>query len=273
MLSEALHSLADTSTQVLLLAGKAFSLRPATPKHPFGHGKERFFWPLIVSFLIFSIGGVFSVMRGVEQIRHPHPLLHLERNLLVFLIALILDSVSWLTAFRAITRSSRTSFWHTIRESKTPGVLAVFLEDTAGIAGVGIAALGTLAVSRTGIWMIDGLTSLLIGTLLFLVAFVVAAKTKSLLIGESASAEVLRKIRDAVQSTEGVERLINLLTMHLGPEEILINLDLEFKDGLNTQRIESVIDQIEQRIRAAVPGARKIFIEAKSPPTANRASS
>lgn len=269
MLSEALHSLADTSTQVLLLAGRTFSLRPATAQHPFGHGKERFFWPLIVSFLIFSIGGVLSVTRGIEQIRHPRPLLYLERNLLVFLISLILDSVSWFTAFREFTRSSSTSFWQTIRDSKTPGVLAVFLEDTAGIAGVGIAALGTLAVSRTRMWMIDGLTSLLIGTLLFLVAFIIAAKTRSLLIGESASDEVLRTIREVVESTVGVERLINLLTMHLGPEEILINLDLEFKDGLNTQRIESIIDQIEQRIRAAVPGARKIFIEAESPPKTN----
>jgi divalent metal cation (Fe/Co/Zn/Cd) transporter len=149
-------------------------------------------------------------------------------------------------------------------------VLAVFLEDTAGIVGVVVAGLGTVIVHWTKVWRIDGLSSLLIGTLLFGVAFIVAVKTKSLLIGESASSEVLQEIRDVIQSTKEVERLIDLLTMHLGPDEILINLDLEFKDDLTTDKIEATIDRIEQRIRAAVPAATKIFIEVETPPQKTR---
>jgi cation diffusion facilitator family transporter len=270
MLSEALHSLGDTSTQILLLAGRAFSLKPASQRHPFGYGKERFFWPLIVSFLIFSVGGVFSVLRGIEQIRHPRPLLHLEWNMVVFLVALGFDCVSWAVAWRELRRSSDKRIWEAIRDSKTPGVLAVFLEDTAGIVGVVVAGLGTVIVHWTKVWRIDGLSSLLIGTLLFGVAFIVAVKTKSLLIGESASSEVLQEIRDVIQSTKEVERLIDLLTMHLGPDEILINLDLEFKDDLTTDKIEATIDRIEQRIRAAVPAATKIFIEVETPPQKTR---
>lgn len=265
MFAEALHSLADTTNQCLLLIGRALGARPADPTHPFGYGKERFFWPFVVSVVTFSVGGVFSVLHGVHQMKTSEPLQHLQWNYRILGIAFCLEAIAWVVAWWELKRAHRRkSIWEAIRESKSPSVIAVFMEDTAALTGIVVAWAGMMLAERTGVWMMDGVASVLIGGLLFNVAWVLAAETKSLLIGESAVPEHLQKIKEVIASTPEVERLIDLLTMHLSPEEILVNLDLEFKDGLKTEDIEAAIDHIEREVRVQIPEVSKIFIEAES---------
>lgn len=265
MFAEALHSLADTTNQCLLLVGRVLGAKPADPTHPFGYGKERFFWPFIVSVVTFSLGGVFSMLRGIHQIQTGQPLAHLDLSFKILGGAFCFEAISWMVAWWELKRTHRRkSVWEAIRESKSPAVIAVFLEDTAALTGILIAASGMWVAQVTGVWEYDGVASLFIGGLLFNVAWVIASETKSLLIGESASPEHLQKMREIISSTKEVERLLALLTMHLGPEEILVNLDLEFKDGLKTEEIELAIDHIEREIRYHIPEVSKIFIEAES---------
>lgn len=265
MFAEALHSLGDSLNQGLLLVGHKLAARPADRSHPFGYGKERFFWPFVVSVVTFSIGGVFSVQKGIEQVLRPKPLDHFALNAVVLAAAFLLDGISWTVARRELKRSAPGKpLWTIVRESKMPGVVAVFLEDLAAVAGVGMAAVGLTAAYFRGLWWADGVASLLIGVLLLGVAVLIAARARSLLIGEGASPETEEKIRRIVDTAPQTERLLTLLTMHLGPEEILVNLDIEFKDGLTTEDIESAVDYLESEIRAAVPETSKIFIEAES---------
>jgi len=265
MWAEAFHSLADTTNQSLLLLGRALAQRPADDAHPFGYGKERFFWPFMVSIVIFSVGGIFAFLRGIRQIQTPHPLAYLGWSYVILATAFVLEGSAWMVAWRELRRiPGRKPMWQLIHESKMPAVIAVFLQDAAAVIGVIIAAVGLGLAQWTGHWMLDGVASLMLGSLLFAIAWIIAVEARSLLLGESASPEVLAKIRDVIASTKDVERLIDLLTMHLGPEQILVNLDLEFKDGLMTEQIETAIDHIEREIRAAVPEVSKIFIEAES---------
>jgi cation diffusion facilitator family transporter len=265
MFAESLHSVADASSQGLLLLGRRLGHIPADADHPFGYGKERFFWPFIVSLTIFSVGGVFSIWRGLRQIMDPQPLSHLSWTFAVLGAALVLDALSWFVARDALKRSApHKPIWQAIRESKTPAIITVFLEDTAGIAGIALAGAGLVLVRWLDLPIIDGFTSLAIGLLLFVVAWIIATETKSLLIGESASRESLDRIRAVVSETPEVERMISMLTMQLSPDEILVNLDLEFRAGLKTEEIEAVIDRIEGGIRAGVPAASRIFIEVES---------
>lgn len=271
MFAEAMHSVADTTNQCLLLLGRALSAKPADASHPFGYGKERYFWSFIVSIVIFLLGGIFSILKGVSQIRDPHELEHLGINYTVLAIAFCLEGMAWIVAWVELRRAGKhRSVWELIRESKSPAIIAVFLQDAAAVVGVVIVALFLWWAQSTGMWMLDGVASILIGCLLFNVSWVIAKETKSLLIGESASPEDLQKIRDVVEATDEVERVLDLLTMHLGPEEILVNLDLEFRDGLITDDIEAAIDNIEKSIREAIPEVKRIFIEAESIATVAR---
>jgi len=271
MFAEAMHSVADTTNQSLLLVGRALSAKPADAAHPFGYGKERYFWPFIVSIVIFVLGGTFSVLRGIGQIRNPHELEHLQTNYAVLAIAFILEGLAWIVAWVELKRSGKhRPIMQLIRESKSPAIIAVFLQDAAAVIGVVIAAAFLWWAQTTGLWIFDGIASIAIGALLFNVSWVIGKETKSLLIGESASAEDIRRIRDVVEATYEVDRVLDLLTMHMGPEDILVNLDLQFRDGLTTDDIEIAIDNIEKSIREAVPEVRKIFIEAESIATVAR---
>jgi cation diffusion facilitator family transporter len=265
MFAEALHSLADMSSQILLLIGRKLASQAPDVAHPFGYGMERFFWPFLVSVVIFSVGGVFSIWRGWGQILSPHPLEHVGWNYLVLGFAFLFEGGSARFAWKELKKlDPRKPIWRLIRDCKKPALITIFLQDTASIVGVTVAALGIGLAQITTLWLVDGVTSVVLGGLLFGISWIIAKETKSLLLGESASAENIRKIREAVKSTPEVERMIRLLTMHLGPDEILVNLDLAFKDGLNTDKIEACIDQIEDKIRQAIPEATKIFIEAES---------
>ncbi|MCM8811523.1 MAG: cation diffusion facilitator family transporter [Candidatus Omnitrophica bacterium] len=266
MFAEALHSLADSVNQVLLLVGHSRASRPPDEAHPFGYGKERFFWPFVVSVVIFSIGAVFSFIRGFQQVVSPHPLERFDLNYAILAGAFVLDGAAWVIAWQELHRAGQRgrSVFKLLKESKMVSVVTVFLEDAAAVIGVLIAAAGIAWAQFTKSWMLDGAASILIGFLLLMISWFIAVETKSLLIGESASKEHIGKIKQAIACIPEVEGVLDLLTMHLGPEQILVNLDLQFRDGLTTDEIETAIDHIERRIHEAVPEVYKIFVEAES---------
>jgi cation diffusion facilitator family transporter len=265
LLAEGFHSLADTSNQALLLLGLKLSTRPPDRSHPFGYGKERYFWAFVVSISIFIMGSAFSIHEGIVKIIHPDPLKHQGWGYLVILLSSLFDGYSWRIAFQALKGTiKRRGVFRTIRESKAPAIFIIFLEDSAALFGLSIALGGILLASITENPVFDGAASIIIGIILALVALVLFYETKSLLIGEGVSETDLRKIRSCIATVPEVKEVVNILTMHLGPDDILVNLDINFVDDLSTDQIEEAIDRVEQAIQEHLPAVKKIFVEAES---------
>jgi len=265
MLAEGVHSLADTGNQLLLLVGLRLSRRPADEMHPFGYGKEMYFWALIVAVTMFVVGAVVSFWEGVNKILHPHPIEHAGWIYLILGLSALFESYPFYIAYSSLRESdSGAGLFATLHRSKRPAVIVVFMEDAAAMTGILIAFVGVLTAKLTGLEIFDGIASACIGLLLAAVAFCVAYEMRSLLIGESVSKENYEKILSAVEESPGVEKVLKLLTMHLGPDEIVVNLDVEFADGLSTDQIERLVDEVEKKIQRAVPEARYIFIEAEA---------
>ncbi|GMQ84914.1 MAG: cation diffusion facilitator family transporter [Acidimicrobiia bacterium] len=265
MLSEGIHSLADTGNQIFLLRGHAVSAREPDVQHPYGRGKELYFWAFMVAVVLFVGGSVLSIISGIDRIRNPEGSgeggFWLSMGVLA-IAALFEASIAFRPAVRQFNagRSGR-SVIRAIRESKDPSLVVVLFEDAAALVGVGIAAIGLILARVTGDGVWDGLASVLIGVLLAGVAWFIATEMKSLLIGEAATREERSRIRAATLGVDEVQRIDRLLTMQLGPEEILVNMDVAFDDGLDTDQMEAVIKHIEAVIEESVPSARKVFIE------------
>jgi len=267
MMSEALHSIADTTNQVFLLLGLRFYKRPASKKHPFGYGKERFFWSFIAAVFIFGVGSTYAIYEGVEKLRHPHPPQNLKWAYLVLAISFLLEGVSIATAIYQERREARNEglkFFEYIRESKDPTAKTVIFEDSAALLGIIIATAGLLLTEQSGpgagaYW--DGLASILIGIVLAIVAFVLARTTRGLLLGEAATPKSRRAIQNAIESHPNVVKVIELLTMHLAPKQILINAHVNLRDDLVTDEIERTNEEIERRIKEAEPKVEMIFLE------------
>lgn len=264
MLAESLHSLADTGNQVLLLVGISRSRRPADTEHPFGYGKERFFWAFLVAVTMFFVGAVMSVYKGVEGIFYPHPLEKPLVNYSVLALSVFFEGFALRTAYREFKQHRRAGLLRDLHEAKDPSTLTILFEDSAALTGIAVAALGIFLSRELDNPFYDALASVIIGLVLAVVAFFLARETKALLIGESASRYDRERIADAVRQVPEVSALMDLLTMHIGPDEILVNLNINFKDGLDTDRLELVIDEVEKRIRQAVPEVGRIFIEAET---------
>jgi cation diffusion facilitator family transporter len=265
LLAEGFHSLADTTNQAFLLLGIRLSNRPADRRHPFGYGKERYFWAFVVSISIFIIGAVFSVHEGITKILHPEPLRNQWWGYLVIALSAVFDGYSWSIAFRALKGTfKRRGVFRTIRESKIPAIFIIFLEDSAALFGLSIALGGIILASLTANPVFDGAASIIIGVILALVALVLFYETKSLLIGEGVSETDLRKIRAGIATVPEVKEVVNILTMHLGPEDILVNLDINFVDDLSTDQVEEAIDKVERAIQEQLPAVKKIFVEPES---------
>ncbi len=264
MLSEAIHSLADTGNQLFLLRGHAVYARAPDVRHPYGRGKELYFWAFMVAVVLFVGGSVLSVLTGIDRIRNPESSdegYWLAMGVLV-IAAVFEGSIALRPALKQFNaqRAGR-SIPRSIQESKDPSLVVVVFEDVAALIGLAIAAVG-LTLSRitgNGVW--DGLASVLIGLVLAGVAWFIATEMKSLLIGESATREERSRIRAATLGVDEVQRIDRLLTMQLAPEEILVNMDVAFDDGLDTDQLEAAIRRIEDVIEEAVPSARKVFIE------------
>lgn len=266
LLAEGFHSLADTANQAFLLIGIRLSKKPPDRSHPFGHARERYLWAFVVSMSIFVIGALFSIQEGIHKIRHPEPLRHAEWGLLVIAIAFMCESYSWRVAFGQLQPSfKRRGIFKALRASKAPALFIIFMEDSAAILGLFIALSGLLIAWLSGNTTFDGFASILIGCILAAIAILLFIETKSLLIGEGVSTADLRKIKEAIASIPEVKETIDILTMHLGPDEVLVNVDINFADGLSTDQLEAAIDKVEQAIRRALPSVKRIFVEAESP--------
>jgi cation diffusion facilitator family transporter len=262
MLAEAVHSVADTGNEGLLLLGGHKSRRMADVEHPFGYGRERYFWAFVVSVLLFSLGGLFSIFDGIEKLLNPHELESIGWAVGILLGAMVLELFSFRTAIRS-TRHVKGSvgWWRFIRTAKTPELPIVLLEDLAALIGLSIALVAVIAADVTGDTAYDAIGSLAIGALLVVVAAILAVEMRSLLLGEAASPDVERRIVEAMESGDNVCRVIHIRTEHLGPEDLLVAAKLEFDGDLSTRELADVINEVEASVRDEVPEARVIYLE------------
>jgi len=261
MLSEAVHSLVDCGNEVLLLYGQHRSSRPADEVHPFGYGRELYFWCFVVALLIFALGAGISIYEGVIHIRHPEAITKPYINFIVLGLAFVFESVSWFVAWRGFQRvRGDGSIWHVVRASKDPTMFMVLFEDTAALIGIVIAAAGTaLAVKYDAPW-IDGTASILIGLVLAAVAIVLARESKNLLIGERADPVLQKAIRDAADREDCVRSVGRVLTTHMAPDQVIATMDVEFDDSLTIPDVEKLIGRIEGGLRDRHPELSRVFI-------------
>jgi cation diffusion facilitator family transporter len=266
MLAEGFHSTADSGNQLFLLRGAAVSRYGPSVTYQFGRGKELYFWSLMVAVFLFVGGAVVSFYEGLERYRHPEETTNLAWSLGVLAAAAVFEIVIafWPAVREFNKRRGSRNWWRSIQESKDPALMVVLFEDSAAVLGVFIAASGILLGEWTGNPRWDGAASMSIGVLLAVVAFLVAHEVKSLLVGESASRQVRSQIRAAVLSHRSVESIGRLLTMHMGPDDIVVNLDVDFREGLSVDEVEAAIDEIETSVRAVAPTVTQIFVELES---------
>jgi len=275
MLAEAVHSLADTGNQVLLLLGGRKSRKKADAEHPFGYGRERFVYAFVVSIILFSVGGVFSIYEGIDKIQHPHELEVPWLPILVLIIAIVLESFSLRTAIKESNHVRGKQGWISfIRHSKSPELPVVLLEDTAALSGLVLAFLGVGLTILTGNSLFDAIGTIAIGVLLVLVAIILGIETKSLLVGEGASSKDAVAIRNAINADPAVEALIHMKTLYLGPEELLVAAKVAFAASTKLTDVAAATNALEKRVREAVPVARVIYIEPDvySPPAGSTAT-
>lgn len=262
MLAEGVHSLADTANQLLLLLGGKRARKAATPEHPFGFGRERYVYAFVVSIILFTIGGVFSLYEGYEKLLNPHPLENAWIPIVVLVIAIGLESFSFSTAIRESNHVRGKQTWvQFVRHAKAPELPVVLLEDLAALIGLVFALFGVSLTIITGDSLFDAIGTLAIGVLLIAVAIVLGIETKSLLVGEGASAEDANRIRDAINADPDVEALIHMKTLYLGPDEMLVAAKVAFASGARVADVATTINAVEARIREAVPVARVIYLE------------
>lgn len=275
MAAEGIHSLVDTGNALLLLFGIRRSQRPADAEHPFGYGKALYFYSLIVAIMIFALGGGISIYQGIDHILHPAELGDPIIAFAVLGASMVFEGASWLTAwveFRAV--KGNRSIGEEIRRSKDPTSFAVLFEDTAALLGLAVATVMLAFAYGWDVPVLDGVASLVIGLILCSVSWLLGYETRSLLVGESADPDVRKRIEGLILDDPGVDRVLRMMTMQLAPNEILLTLDIDFRDDLESvTAVEEVVDRIERRVRDALPEVRFIFIEARSLSALSRASS
>jgi len=262
MLAEAIHSVADSANQLLLLLGGRRSRREADQEHPFGYGRERYVYAFVVAIILFSVGGVFSIYEGIEKLRHPHPLEVPWLPIVVLLVAIGLESFSLRTAMKEAAVHRKGQSWLAfIRHAKAPELPVVLLEDVAALTGLVFAFLGVGLTIITGAPVWDAIGTLAIGLLLVAVAIILGIETKSLLVGEGARPQDVEAIRSAILDGPETSRIIHMRTLYLGPEELLVAAKLSFDGKSRFADVARSINAVEVRIRSVVPIARVIYIE------------
>jgi cation diffusion facilitator family transporter len=268
MLSEGIHSAVDTFNGVLLLVGLRLSKRPATAEHPFGHGKELYFWSLIVAVLIFGLGGGVSFYEGIQHIRQPEPMRDATWNYVVLAAAALFEGTSFLIALKQFRAQARGQpFWQALDRSKDPTTYTVLAEDSAALVGLAVAALGIYFSHRLDMPVLDGVASVVIGVLLAGVAVLLIAQSRGLLIGEGIRPETARAIRALAMEQPNVEDVGHVLSMYIGPDEVLAIVDVNFRDDTSTGDAADAIAAIEKQVRARFPMIKRIFIEASDAPS------
>lgn len=266
MLSEGIHSLVDTGNQLLLLHGMKQSKKPADARFPFGHGKEVYFWSFVVAILVFALGAGVSIYEGVRHILHPQPISNPMINYIVLGLAILFEGFAWFFALNEFTKAKgKWGYIEAVQRGKDPTMFVVLFEDSAAMLGL-LVALGALLLTQyTGILIFDGMASIVIGLILAGTAIWLAYETKGLLIGESANKSVVQGIRQLVQAYAEVCTTNEVVTMHMGPDFILLNLSVDFDDALDAGELKAVINRIDQDIKAQYPLVKRIFIEAEAP--------
>jgi len=262
MLAEAIHSLADSGNQVLLLIGGSKAKREATQNHPFGYGRQRYIYAFMVSIVLFSIGGLFSVYEGIQKLQHPHELELFWLPLVILGVSIVLESFSLRTALREVAHDrGQLSLIEYIRHAKAPELPVVVLEDIAALVGLVLAFLGVGLTAVTGNPMWDAVGTLAIGALLVAVAVILGAETSSLLIGEGATREDYAAILQQLNETPGVIQVVHSKTLYLGPDELMLAAKIAVAPSISAQEVAGIIDLAESRVRAAVPATRVIYLE------------
>ena len=264
MLSEGIHSLVDTGNQVLLLYGMKQARKPADEAFPFGHGKEVYFWSFVVAILIFAVGAGVSIYEGIIHLKHPVQIENPMVNYIVLACALLFEGAAWFFALKEFGKvKGRRGYIEAVHRGKDPSMFVVLFEDSAAMLGLLVALAGIALAQYTGNPVFDGVASIIIGMILGGTAVWLAMETKSLLIGEGADREVVQSIRKIVESFDEVEKVNELLTMHMGPDFILVNISIRFRRGQLTREIEKVIQEIDTAIKQAHPLVKRIFVEAE----------
>jgi cation diffusion facilitator family transporter len=266
MLAEAVHSTVDTGNELLLLLGMKRSVRPPDALHPYGHGKVLYFYSLLVAVYIFATGGALAVYRGISHLRHPEPSGSLGWNYAVLAFAAAFEFYSWRISNRELQlrKDPNESTWDEIIGSKDPTIFTVFLEDSAGLVGAFLAFIGIFFGHVLHSPYPDPAASVLIGLLLAAVAVLLGRESGALLVGERTNRSRIRRVGEIIRKDPSVEKVGDLLTMQLGPDQVLLTVDIKFRRGLDVQQLESAIDRIERRIRKDEPTIERIFIEADS---------
>ena len=262
MLAESIHSVADSSNQGLLLLGGKRARRDATPEHPFGFGRVRYFYAFVVSVVLFLLGGLFAMYEGIEKLRHPHDLGSVWWPVGVLSVGIVLETWSFRTA---IVESNHVrgdrGWWQFVRHAKTPELPVVLLEDLGALIGLVVALIGVVLaeVTHNAAW--DAAGSIGIGILLTLIAVILAIEMKSLIVGESASRADREAIRRAIENAPEVRRLIHVRTQHLGPEELLVGAKVQLREDLTFDEVAAVLNGVEEAIRQVVPAAEFLYLE------------
>ena len=262
MLAESIHSVADSGNQGLLLLGGRRARRSADHDHPFGYGRERYFWAFVVALVLFSLGGAFAIYEGISKIRHPHDVDSPEIAIGILAFAIVLESLSFRTALTEANKiRGDAGWWQFIRRSKNPELPVVVLEDLGALVGLVLALAAVVTTLATGDPLWDGIGTLSIGVLLTMIAIVLAVEMKSLLIGESADRTVQETIRSAIEIEPAVERLIHLRTQHLGPDELLVGAKVSFIGELSVPEVAEAVNRVEASVRRSVPTVGIMYIE------------
>jgi len=265
MLSEGVHSLVDTGNQGLMLLGLSRSKKSPDKDHPFGYGMEIYFWSFMVAVLIFALGAGISIYEGIHALKSPQPISNPIWNYSILGLAIVFEGWAWNVAYQEFKKTiGSQSLWTAIKNSKDPTIFTVLLEDTAALVGLLVAIIGIYLSQALNIPELDGIASIIIGVILAMVAVILSIECKGLLIGEAASKETRLDIENIIRSEDDILALNELLTMHMGPEDILLNISVDFKDGLPAEQIEKTISRLEQQIKKQQPSIKRLFIEVQS---------
>jgi cation diffusion facilitator family transporter len=265
MLSEAIHSLVDTGNQVLMLHGLRRAKKPADEAHPFGYGMEVYFWTFVVAILVFAGGAGVSIYEGIHKVMAPEPISNVMINYAVLGAAMVFEGVAWVMAYKEFGRSrGRMGLMEAVVRSKDPTVFTVLFEDTAAMFGLVVAFVGIAAADYLNMPLLDGIASIVIGLILALTASLLAFETKGLLIGEAAHPRVIDGVRRIARSEDAVIGVNEILTMHLGPKDVLLNVSLDFAGDKSSDDVESSVTNMERQIKRQFPEVTRVFIEAQS---------
>jgi len=266
MLSEAVHSLVDSGNELLLLYGLRRAARPADAAHPFGHGRELYFWSFIVALVVFALGACASIFQGIRHVQSPVAMTNPEVNYVVLGLALVFEGSSWWVAFREFRRSKgEAGYFEAVRQSKDPTTFTILAEDSGAIVGILIAVAGIVATEVSHRPVFDGIASIAIGILLAAIATILARETKGLLIGEPARSELVSSICAMAREQPGIEHSNGLFTVHIGPRQVVAALSAAFTDTLPASEVEAIVAALEERVRKAHPEVVSVLVKPQRP--------